>query len=145
MSYLNNDLLSKLPFCWRLYILGPAPTDFTDRIYEFSESIATYTICKDLKCNFNEVGTNSFRIGDEERNFTVEVIDPVDDYLEMMKNIFDFGMIRSYLKSYKALLNSLHGGLYLILLLHKNKFTKIYTKPEILTKFAQISQLPDLT
>ena len=78
-----------------------------------------------MKCNFNEVGTNSFRIGDEERNFTVEVIDPVDDYLEMMKNIFDFGMIRSYLKSYKALLNSLHGGLNLILPLPKNKFPNL--------------------
>lgn len=117
---------------------GPAPTDFTDRIYEFSESIATYTICKDLKCNFNEVGTNSFRIGDEERNFTVEVIDPVDDYLEMMKNIFDFGMIRSYLKSYKALLNSLHGvtGPYV---------TRIFGDELGLSKdcFMKVNVLPD--
>ena len=44
------------------------------------------------------------------KDFVVEIIDQVDDYLEMMKNIFDFDMIKQYLKSNKVLLNSLHGG-----------------------------------
>ena len=91
-------------------LLGPAPTDFTNRIYQLSESIDSYSICSELNCQFSQVGTQSFKIGNEGRDFTVEVIDQVDDYLEMMKNIFDFGMIKEYLKTNKVLLNSLHGG-----------------------------------
>ena len=87
---------------------GPAPTDFTDRIYKLSGSIDSYSICKDLNCPINTVGTQSFKV--DGKDFTVEVIDQVDDYLEMMKNIFDFDMIKQYLKTNKILLNSLHGG-----------------------------------
>ena len=31
---------------------GPAPTDFTDRIYKLSTEIKTYKICQDLQCDF---------------------------------------------------------------------------------------------
>ena len=89
---------------------GPAPTDFTNRIHQLSEKIDTYFICKALKCDFSHAGTHIFKIGDEGREFVVEVISPVDDYLEMMKDIFDFNMIKMYLKGNKILLNSLHGG-----------------------------------
>jgi len=60
-----------------------------------------------LNCPINTVGTQSFKV--DGKDFTVEVIDQVDDYLDMMKNIFDFDMIKQYLKTNKILLNSLHG------------------------------------
>ena len=92
------------------FLSGPAPTDFTDRIYKFSQDLDKYLICSDLSCDVSKVGVHTFAIGDEGREFVVEIIDPVDDYVEMMKNIFDFPMIKDYLKSLKILLNSLHGG-----------------------------------
>ena len=111
-KFSNNTLRKiRIPFYISYFLfLGPAPTDFTNRIYQLSESIDSYSICSELNCQFDKIGTQSFKIGNEGRDFTVEVIDQVDDYLEMMKNIFDFGMIREYLKTNKVLLNSLHGG-----------------------------------
>ena len=67
-----------------------------------------------MHCQFDQVGTQSFKIGVDGKDFTVEVIDQVDDYLDMMKNIFDFDMIKEYLKNNKVLLNSLHGGLFIL-------------------------------
>ena len=103
-------LLEVLTSTINIIFTGPAPTDFTNRIHQLSEKIDTYFICKTLKCDFSETGTHIFKIGDEGREFVVDVIDPVDDYLEMMKDIFDFNMIKMYLKGNKILLNSLHGG-----------------------------------
>ncbi len=87
---------------------GPAPTDFTDRIFKLSGEIKTYNICNDLSCDFTKVGVSEYKV-DGGSAFTVEVIDPMDDYVEMMKSIFDFPMIKEHLKSTKILVNSLHG------------------------------------
>jgi phosphoglucomutase len=49
------------------------------------------------------------KIGD----LTVEVIDSVEDYVSMLKEIFDFPMIKSFLDSnpnFKVLFDGLHGG-----------------------------------
>lgn len=45
----------------------------------------------------------------------VEVVDSVNDYLELMKEIFDFESIRNMLTgngqpALKVLINSMHGG-----------------------------------
>ena len=32
---------------------GPAPTDFTDKIFKLSEDIKSYKICNDLNCDFS--------------------------------------------------------------------------------------------
>lgn len=87
---------------------GPAPTEFTDRIYKLSESITSYNICHDLKCDFGSVGTQTFKV-EGGSDFTVEVVDPMDDYVDMMKDIFDFPLIKGQLKNTRILINSLHG------------------------------------
>ena len=86
---------------------GPAPTDFTDKIFKLSGDIKSYKICHDLYCDFSKVGTSSFSVAGKE--FTVDVIDSIDDYVEMMKGIFDFDMIKEHLKGINILINSLHG------------------------------------
>ena len=42
--------------------------------------------------------------------FVVEVIDSVSDYLELMKDIFDFGAIRNFLQNFPILINCMNGG-----------------------------------
>ena len=45
--------------------------------------------------------------------FTVEIVDSVQDYLELMKEVFDFSKLRELLSgdnSLKVLLNAMHGG-----------------------------------
>ena len=39
---------------------GPAPTDFTDRIYKLSQEIKNYKICSDLKVDFSKPGQHEF-------------------------------------------------------------------------------------
>lgn len=86
---------------------GPAPTDFTDRVFKLSQAIKTYNICHDIACDFSLLGVQTFSI--EGSEFTVEVIDSIDEYVEMMKSIFDFNLIREHLQGMKILVNSLHG------------------------------------
>jgi phosphoglucomutase len=46
--------------------------------------------------------------------FSVEIVDSVDDYVILMKEIFDFEAIKTFFKenpSYKVLMDSMHGGM----------------------------------
>ena len=90
---------------------GPAPSDFTERIFALSKEIREYKICPCVKPNIGDTpGTvYNYVIGDEERPFTVIVADSIQDYIDMMKGIFNFEEIKEYLKSQKILINSLHG------------------------------------
>jgi len=89
---------------------GPAPDAFTNKIFENTMTINKYFICPDLQCDFNTVGTYEFMV--EGNPFTVEVIDPTQDYVDLMKSIFDFAQIKQMIKekSFKILINSLHGA-----------------------------------
>jgi phosphoglucomutase len=43
----------------------------------------------------------------------VEIIDPVEDYVMLMKEIFDFQVLRDFFgknPSFKMLFNGMHGG-----------------------------------
>lgn len=57
--------------------------------------------------------------------FKVEVIDPVEDYQQYMESIFDFNMIRKFIKGcygrtpFKMVLDSMNGG--------KNKITLVFS------------------
>ena len=57
--------------------------------------------------NFSQVGSKQFKVGED--TFEVEVVDSLDDYVDLMKSIFDFNLIKDHLKSIKILVNSLHG------------------------------------
>eukprot|EP00092_Neocalanus_flemingeri_P031038 GFUD01033718.1.p1 GENE.GFUD01033718.1~~GFUD01033718.1.p1 ORF type:complete len:563 (-),score=165.78 GFUD01033718.1:500-2188(-) len=89
---------------------GPAPDAFTNKIFENTKTINKYYMCPDLQCDFNTIGTYEFMI--EGNPFTVEVIDPTEDYTELMKTIFDFAQIKQMIKekNFKILINSLHGA-----------------------------------
>jgi len=63
--------------------------------------------------DLSQIGSNTYTI-DGNRQFTVEVIDSVSDYLQLMKEIFDFDSIKKLLsgKEFKLLLNAMHGGMF---------------------------------
>ena len=89
---------------------GPAPDSFTNRIFENTKTINKYFICPDLECDFNTLGIYEYVV--EGRAFTVEVVDPTQDYVQLMKEIFDFAQIKEMIraKNFKLLINSLHGA-----------------------------------
>lgn len=72
---------------------GPAPEKVTDAIFSRSKALREYRIEEATDVSLDQLG-ESF-LG----SMTVEVIDPVADYAELMASIFDFGAIRDLLAS----------------------------------------------
>uniref|UniRef100_A0A0K0FJM8 phosphoglucomutase (alpha-D-glucose-1,6-bisphosphate-dependent) n=1 Tax=Strongyloides venezuelensis TaxID=75913 RepID=A0A0K0FJM8_STRVS len=88
---------------------GPAPDNVTDDIYNLTTKIDKYEICADLQVDFTRIGENKYTISNV-GEFTVQVIDSVEDYVNLMKEIFDFGAIKNYIASgVNVLVDSLHG------------------------------------
>ncbi len=72
---------------------GPAPENITEAIYQCSRKIDRYLILDTANVPLEQCGSHP--VGDME----VEVIDPVDDYAELMEQLFDFPAIRELLAS----------------------------------------------
>ncbi|KAH0864363.1 hypothetical protein HID58_081574 [Brassica napus] len=89
---------------------GPAPESITDKIYENTKTIKEYPIAEDLpNVDISAVGVTSFE--GPEGKFDVEVFDSADDYVKLMKSIFDFESIRKLLSSpqFTFCYDALHG------------------------------------
>jgi len=70
---------------------GPASESLTDEIYNYSKNLKEYKI---IKCQSN----NSFSLGKYKlASMVIEIIDGIEDYLDLMKKIFDFDLISSYI------------------------------------------------
>jgi len=72
---------------------GPAPTSFTDAIYEQSRSLSEYKIAETDDIALDK--QHSCNIGDMQ----IDVTDPVSDYADLMEHLFDFGKIKSLFTS----------------------------------------------
>ena len=70
---------------------GPAPEKITDAIYARSRELSGYRIVDAPAVPLDKTG--NYRLGE----MSVEVIDPVADYAELMESLFDFGAIRELL------------------------------------------------
>nr|CAB3494910.1 unnamed protein product [Digitaria exilis] len=69
----------------------PAPETITDQIYGNTLSISEIKTADIPDVDLSSIGVVSY--GD----FTIEVIDPVSDYLDLMENVFDFQLIKNLL------------------------------------------------
>lgn len=72
---------------------GPAPEKVTEAVFARSKTIDRYAIAEIPAIDIDAIGT--VMAGD----MTVEVIDPVADYAEMMESLFDFEAIRGLFRS----------------------------------------------
>ena len=72
---------------------GPAPEKITEAIYAKSQQIQRYLITDSAELDLDTPGEQ--QLG----TMTVEVIDPVSDYAELMQNLFDFDRICSLIDS----------------------------------------------
>lgn len=72
---------------------GPAPTSFTDKVFEESKTISTYQITDSVDIVLNELG--SYHIDE----MKIEVINSVTDYADLMEELFDFEKIRALFKT----------------------------------------------
>ena len=85
---------------------APAPESVTNSIFATSKSLKEYKITDIPDINLSKLGSQA--CGPLE----VEVIHSTSDYVEMLKSIFDFDLIRSFLKgnrNFKVLFDALSG------------------------------------
>lgn len=68
---------------------GPAPEAVTDAIFERTTTITSYDILEEDDVDLSVIGRT--RLGGME----IEVVDPVDAYVELMKSLFDFPAIKA--------------------------------------------------
>jgi phosphoglucomutase len=84
---------------------GPAPEKVTDAIYERSKVIDQYRILETDDVDLDQLGKTQLE------SMTVEVIDSVADYAELMESLFDFGKIKQLLTSgkFRMCMDSMHA------------------------------------
>jgi len=87
---------------------GPAPDGVTAAIHAATTQLTQYTTCASLQCDVAVVGTTEYQVAGKGA-FTVEVVDSVDCYVRLMKEIFDFPALAAFLKTFPVLLDCLNG------------------------------------
>jgi phosphoglucomutase len=85
---------------------GPAPESVTNKIFEASKTLTSYKIASIPDVDLSTVGTQT--VG----NLEVEIIDSTADYTAMLKDIFDFDVIKKFFAAhpdFKVLFDGLSG------------------------------------
>lgn len=98
----NHDLGIK----YNLANGGPAPESVTDKIFEISRNLKKYKYQKLDPVDLSRIGI--FQAGSVE----VEIIDSTQDYVDLMKEIFDFPLIKSFISKdpdFQVLFDALNG------------------------------------
>ncbi len=84
---------------------GPAPEKVTSAVFERSKVIDRYMMLDAPDVNLDQLGTS--QLG----SMTVDVIDAVADYAELMQSLFDFDRIRTLLAngSFRMCMDAMHA------------------------------------
>ncbi|KAL9064988.1 MAG: hypothetical protein Q9157_007640 [Trypethelium eluteriae] len=85
---------------------APAPESVTNKIFETSKTLTSYKIAEIPDIDLSTVGTKTYG------SIEVEIIDSTKDYVDMLKSIFDFDLIKSFLSQhtdFKILFDGLSG------------------------------------
>lgn len=85
---------------------APAPESVTNKIYETSKNLTSYKIMDLPDIDLSAIGKRSYG------PLEVEIIHSTEDYVKMLKDIFDFDLIKSFLKEhsdFKILFDGLSG------------------------------------
>ncbi len=72
---------------------GPAAEKITDAIFAQTKSVSSYKIADGLTFDLDHAGAT------QQGGLELSVIDPVADYQALMETLFDFDLIRDYVKS----------------------------------------------
>ncbi len=70
---------------------GPAPEEFTDAVFEETKKITQYHIAPIKGIPLDLIGSHTLE------KMTIEIIDSVDDYAQLMTELFDFDKIKAHM------------------------------------------------
>jgi len=84
---------------------GPAPEGITEAIFANSQTISSYRTLDEDDISLDVIGSQTLA------DMTVDIIDPVDDYAELMAELFDFDAIRTMLAegSFEMRFDAMHA------------------------------------
>lgn len=83
---------------------GPAPEKITEAIYARSREIESYRITDSPDIDLDTLGAKAIGL------MTVEVVDPVADYAELMESLFDFPAIRAMFRGgFRMAFDAMHA------------------------------------
>ena len=85
---------------------APAPESVTNKIFETSKKLKSYKIANIPEVDLSTIGSKTYG------PLEVEIIDSTAEYVEMLKDIFDFDLIKEFFathKDFKILFDALHG------------------------------------
>ncbi|KAI0852852.1 phosphoglucomutase 2 [Daldinia vernicosa] len=85
---------------------GPAPESVTNKIFEASKTLTSYKIADIPDVDITTIGTKTYG------SLEVEIVDSTADYVQMLKDIFDFPLIKKFFTKnpdFKVLFDGLHG------------------------------------
>jgi phosphoglucomutase len=80
---------------------GPAPDAFTNKMFDLSLKISEYKIVEGINVDLSKIGVNKFEV--DGNPFVVEIIDSVSNYVQLMKEIFDFEKLKAFVSGAKPL------------------------------------------
>ncbi|MEQ2302642.1 Phosphoglucomutase-1 [Ameca splendens] len=93
---------------------GPAKEEVTSKIYQISKTIEEFAICPGLRVDLQTLGKQAFDLENKFKPFTVEIVDPVESYANLLRNIFDFAALKELLSGENHVsirLDAMHGVL----------------------------------
>ncbi|RUM97185.1 alpha-D-glucose phosphate-specific phosphoglucomutase [Pseudaminobacter arsenicus] len=83
---------------------GPAPEKITEAVFARSKVISRYMIADIAPVDIDTIGTT------EAAGMAVEIIDPVADYAELMKSLFDFEAIgKMFASGFRMAFDAMHA------------------------------------
>ncbi|KAF9644844.1 phosphoglucomutase [Thelephora ganbajun] len=85
---------------------GPAPENVTNKIFEKTKTITEYKVIQLEPVDLSKVGETTYG------PLKIEIIDAVTDYVQLLKSIFDFDLIKNFLthtEGFGVLFDGLHG------------------------------------
>lgn len=82
---------------------GQASETLTDAIHARSNTIREYRICELPKVDIDTAGETMIA------GIRLRVIDPVEDYAQLMQSLFDFDSMREWLKNHRVAYDAMHA------------------------------------
>ncbi|XP_076018383.1 phosphoglucomutase-1-like [Genypterus blacodes] len=91
---------------------GPAKEAVTNKIFQISRTIEKFALCPGLRVDLTTVGRQMFDLENKFKPFTVEIVDSVESYANLLRNIFDFAALKEFLSGKNHIrirLDAMHG------------------------------------
>lgn len=88
----------------------PAPEKITDRIFEVTKTISEIKSAELPDVDLSTLGEHDFELSDGSA-FSVEVIDPTEDYLALFQEVFDFPKLKAFVSrpDFSLVFDALHA------------------------------------